>query len=295
MATFVDTPIAAIPPDAGTVTLAMLANLAANSIVGNNTGSPATPLALTPAQVTAMLNVFTATLNGLVPFSGGSATSVLHGDGSWSAPATPTGALLRTSFLTSGTTLAKAAGCTSAIAWLWGGGGGGGGTSAGQINGGGGGGGAKALLSTSSIPATWNYVIGGAGTGGVAGANGGVGGNTTITDGSVTVTAPGGLGGIGNSALGAASTAISTNGTVNGAGAAGGNAETVATAGTPQQSGSGGVTEWGGLAAGGQSAGSASNPGRAVGAGGAGAFSTGVGNLTGGAGFPGLIILQEFS
>ena len=42
-------------PGAGTVTLAMMANLAANSIIGNNSGSAATPAALTAAQVAALI------------------------------------------------------------------------------------------------------------------------------------------------------------------------------------------------------------------------------------------------
>lgn len=43
--------------DAGHITLARMANLAANSIIGNNTGSSATPVALTAAQVRTLLNV----------------------------------------------------------------------------------------------------------------------------------------------------------------------------------------------------------------------------------------------
>ena len=40
---------------AGAVSLAMMTNLAANSIIGNNTGSPATPIALTVANVKSLL------------------------------------------------------------------------------------------------------------------------------------------------------------------------------------------------------------------------------------------------
>lgn len=72
--------------DAGHITLARMANLAANSIIGNNTGSSATPLALTGTQVTAMLDTFTSTLKGLAPASGGGTTNFLRADGTWAAP-----------------------------------------------------------------------------------------------------------------------------------------------------------------------------------------------------------------
>lgn len=71
---------------AGAVSLGKMANLAANSIIGNNTGSPATPIALTVAQTTAMLDVFTTSLKGLAPASGGGTTNFLRADGTWAAP-----------------------------------------------------------------------------------------------------------------------------------------------------------------------------------------------------------------
>ncbi len=72
--------------DAGHITLARMANLAANSIIGNNTGAPATPLALTTAQTTAMLDTFTSSLKGLAPASGGGTANFLRADGTWAAP-----------------------------------------------------------------------------------------------------------------------------------------------------------------------------------------------------------------
>lgn len=72
---------------AGAVSLAKMANLAANSIIGNNTGSPATPLALTATQTTAMLNNFVGDsgaggTKGLVPApASGDAGKFLTGAG----------------------------------------------------------------------------------------------------------------------------------------------------------------------------------------------------------------------
>jgi hypothetical protein len=76
----------------GTVSLSKMANLSANSIIGNNTGSAATPSALTATQATAMLNVFTSSLKGLAPASGGGSSTFLRADGTWAAPSGSGGA-----------------------------------------------------------------------------------------------------------------------------------------------------------------------------------------------------------
>jgi hypothetical protein len=82
-------------PSWGTVALSGMANLAANSIIGNNTGSSATPIALTQAQATALLNAMVGDsgsggTKGLVPApAAGDASKFLRGDGTF---ATPSGA-----------------------------------------------------------------------------------------------------------------------------------------------------------------------------------------------------------
>src|ERR1035437_2517684 len=68
------------------VTNAKLAQAPSLTLKGNNTGSTANETDLTAAQVTAMLNLFTSTLQGLVPASGGGTVNFLRADATWGAP-----------------------------------------------------------------------------------------------------------------------------------------------------------------------------------------------------------------
>lgn len=61
-------------------------NTGAHSYRGNNTGSSAPTADITNVQLTADLNLFTTSLQGLVPASGGGTTNFLRADGTWAAP-----------------------------------------------------------------------------------------------------------------------------------------------------------------------------------------------------------------
>lgn len=61
----------------GAVTLAKMANLTAETILGNNTGGNTTPIALTPAQVKALLAITAADVSGLVVTATGDAVLTL--------------------------------------------------------------------------------------------------------------------------------------------------------------------------------------------------------------------------
>jgi hypothetical protein len=65
---------------------AKLANMATQTIKGRTTAGTGDPEDLTTAQATALLDLFTSALKGLVPASGGGTANFLRADGTWAAP-----------------------------------------------------------------------------------------------------------------------------------------------------------------------------------------------------------------
>ena len=74
-----------IAPNA--VTNSVLAQMPADTIKGNNTGSTANATDLTGTQVTALLSQFSSTNQGVVAASGGGTSNFLRADGTWTTPA----------------------------------------------------------------------------------------------------------------------------------------------------------------------------------------------------------------
>jgi hypothetical protein len=65
------------------VTNAKLAQMPAITFKGNAVGGTANAADLTPTQATSMLNLFSSSLQGLAPASGGGSANFLHADGTW--------------------------------------------------------------------------------------------------------------------------------------------------------------------------------------------------------------------
>lgn len=63
-----------------------LSQMASHTYKGNNTGSTANAADITSTQLTADLNLFTTSLQGLVPASGGGTSNFLRADGSFAVP-----------------------------------------------------------------------------------------------------------------------------------------------------------------------------------------------------------------
>lgn len=74
------------PTPGGTVTISQ-APIPNNTVLGNVSGIVAVPSAISATQLTTLINVFTATLAGDVPASGGGAINFLRADGTWVVPA----------------------------------------------------------------------------------------------------------------------------------------------------------------------------------------------------------------
>jgi hypothetical protein len=215
------------------------------------------------------------------------------------------GAIVKSTVLTSGTTVVLGSTTTKVRVRGKAGGGGGGGCSSVAVATGEGGGGAEGgeaerFFQGVTPGATLTYAIGAAGTAGATtGGNGGTGGNTSITVNGTTVTANGGPGGVGmvssatvpSVTLGGAAPAVSTNGDYNGSGMAGQNG--FAASLTIAYSGRGGG-KGGGNSRITQGAGNTALAN--TGGGGGGSLSlNGGGAVLGGAGSAGFIILDEYN
>lgn len=167
----------------------------------------------TPTTATSLLNIFTSSLKGLAPASGGGTTNFLRADGTWAAP--PLSGLVQANTYTTSQTITIPTGATKAFIRMVGGGGGADlNSSSGGVAAGGGGYLEKTL--TALTPGnTLSLTIGAGGT-----TSGGNGQNTILSSGTQTITTLTASGGAGSGVFSNAAPFLgagggATNGDVN--------------------------------------------------------------------------------
>jgi hypothetical protein len=99
----------------GTLSISRFPSIGAHTYIGNNTGGSAVAAAISSTQLTADLNLFTSTLQGLVSGSGGGTTNFLRADGSWATPPGPGGGTVTTTGSPASGNLTKFSGATSIV------------------------------------------------------------------------------------------------------------------------------------------------------------------------------------
>ncbi len=173
----------------GSIGLTTIAN---NTVLGNISGGVACPSALTSAQLTTLCALFSDTLPGCVPLSGGGTANFLRADATWAAPDVPGIPFV---ISTTQSITVPATGVTHLyVQDLWGGGGGGGGGAAGVAASGGAGGGYCSGVYTVTPSASVLITIGAAGTGGATTANGTAGTTSSVASGAFCAATGGGAG-----------------------------------------------------------------------------------------------------
>jgi hypothetical protein len=184
-----------------TLSNSLLANMAEETIKGRAVGAgTGAPQDLTATQATAILNVFTGALKGLVPLSGGGTANFLRADGTFAAP--PSGTLsINIQVVAATATYNPTANLVCLIGIAQGSGAGGGGsdrTGGSQPAAGAGGGGGECRIgffSAADVSGGVSVTINAPGGGGNAsGTNGSNGGSTVF---GALMTAAGGSGGLG--------------------------------------------------------------------------------------------------
>lgn len=282
---------------ANAVTNAKLAQMAAHTYKGNNTASTANAVDLTATQLTAELNVFSSSLKGLAPSSGGGTANFLRADGTFAAPTITLLAPTQQVFTASGTyTRPTPAPLYVKITVIGSGAGGGGGNSAVGGGGGGGGSGGGALLyaSSATIGTSQTVTIGAAGAGGAATTNGTSGSSCSF--GALVSATGGSFGGLSNAASNTGNGGVAgtgTGGTINVTGGAGGNGIGGVAAVLNGAGGVGGSSPFG-LGGGGAPANSSGQNAGMGGYGSGGGGGASGGSQSGANGVTGIVIVEEF-